>query len=372
MVSWHTKLLSAKPDSLLRDVPSQDAWGVSRVRGKRQRTWYELLEVSAAKLGISAVEIRDSYDLEMVEKKLSHPSELLLNAEHSYSPVEVVPLRDCGFVQAWSARLKSLHVEAHQKTYLNSYYGAGGHSKAGLFLLTQPEARLLKSMEGPLRGGKLINFRLRTGTHALRFDQYHRDGGSKECPCCGTGSFEDVAHFLLHCRKFNHCRSEWLAALRDTEWGKMHWSEMYVMQDDLGKCATLLGYPPNGVYSGGVGGRFPEALSIMHLSTMYEARSQILEKASLKEKALEDLARKEAAKRKQSASRKRNVAAAEAAAVSEVREKLKMGVKPGLHAFFSSAGSVPPVTVLSARRKSSSLSKEKRAGSHSLIGTYEC
>ena len=370
VVSWYTKLLSAKPESLLRDVPRQDEWGECRIRGRHQMTWYELLEVSAEKLGTSAEKIKDSYLLETVEKKLSRPSELLLNAEHSYSPVEVVPLRDCGFVQAWSERLKGLHLEAHEKTYLNSCHDAGRRSKAALFFLTQPEARLNKSMEGPLRGAKLINFRLRTGTHALRSDQYHRDGCSKECPCCGTALDEDVAHFLLHCRKFNHCRSEWMAALRDTEWGKMHWNEMYVLQDELGKCATLLGYPPNGVYSGGVGGRFPETLSNMHLSTMYEARSQILEKASLRERALEDLAKKESAKRKQKASRSRNAAAASAAVELEVKAKLEKGESPGLHAFFSSAGSVRSVPL--SAPKSSSLSKEKRAGSHSPSGTYEC
>ena len=73
---------------------------------------------------------------------------------------------------------------------------------------------------------------------------------------------------------------------------------------------------------------------------------------------------------KQKASRSRNAAAASAAVELEVKAKLEKGESPGLHAFFSSAGSVRSVPL--SAPKSSSLSKEKRAGSHSPSGTYEC
>lgn len=318
-------------------------------------------------MGTSVYKIDESYESETVERKLSQPSEVRLEAEQTYSPTEVVPLRDSGFVKVWGVRLKSLHIEAHQLGYVRECHGTGKKKKMELFRITLPEAKLSKCMEGPLRGGKLINFRLRSGTHALRSDQYHRDGGSKECPCCETGQVEDVAHFLLHCRAFKKLRSEWLAALRDTEWGKLHWSEMYVTQDELGRCATLLGYPLNCVYSGGVEGRFPEQLSAMHLKIVYEARSLILEKASTKDVALEKLAKKEAAKKKQALSVAKNKAAAKVAVLLGVKEELRRGNTPGLHKFFSPVCQTAP-------KQSSSLSIliENRAGSLSPSGTYEC
>jgi len=58
-------------------------------------------------------------------------------------------------------------------------------------------------LRGVMTPGKRLEYKLRSGTHALgnELKRWSSRNNNGNCKCCHTNSLEDVMHFVAQCRK---------------------------------------------------------------------------------------------------------------------------------------------------------------------------
>jgi len=269
LVTWYTKVLASSSPTLLALLPPDTEW-VRGVAMERRQKWSSKVGKAADMLHRSMEEINKSY-----QEEVRFESCLLCKKT---------------WYNKWSALLRKDSLEAFNKKWTED-----GSSRLALLKHTLPVPVLTRQMEGTLGGAKLVATKLRLGTHALRSSLHKSDGGSRECPCCAA-DVEDVAHFLLHCPAYKSQRVCLVDQLKNSKWGYNNWYQCYVMQDDAGKCATLLGYPAT-LWS------LDEVLNlsvccVCGIGNMYEVRSAILQEATDKKAEEAKKAKKKKAKKK--------------------------------------------------------------------------
>ena len=113
----------------------------------------------------------------------------------------------------------------------------------------------------------------------------------------------------------------------------MHWSQTFLMEDDVGKCALLLGHPRP--VQKGPEEPFPDQLALVFIRVLYEERSRKLDDLSSKEESDRSAAAKDAKRRKQARTRSQNAAAARATQHAKSKEEADDGSRVTIRTFFS-------------------------------------
>jgi len=171
------------------------------------------------------------------------------------------------------------------------------------------------------------------GTSAVYRDlSKWNDTIESSCPCCGEAE-ETVEHFLLHCSHFVSVRKEWIQALSESSWGLQHWTETFTLEDDVGKCALLLGHPRP--VQKGPEDSFPAATALVFVRAMYEERSRKLDELSSEDENARAAAKKDAIRRKQQKTKLANAHAARAAEHARSKEEADSGSRVTIRSYFS-------------------------------------
>jgi hypothetical protein len=344
MVNWYARLLVEPRGSLMWRLPSlvPSVWRGRKGRGMQARCWFDIVQEAADRLSPEKDLLKLLRRKYIVWKTQDTKADSKANAipeddlPEGWIPIEgeiaTIPRKS---VRRLKKSCQRMIKDCSLKACATSFVGEAAVHPRLRFLsrvIGKIRPTLLRGLQGPLKGAKLIQLRLLMGTSAVQSDLSKWNNGDSLCPCCGQEE-ESVEHFLLRCSHFDASRREWYQAMSESSWGLMHWSQTFLMEDDVGKCALLLGHPRP--VQKGPEEPFPDQLALVFIRVLYEERSRKLDDLSSKEESDRSAAAKDAKRRKQARTRSQNAAAARATQHAKSKEEADDGSRVTIRTFFS-------------------------------------